>query len=123
MTFGASYLPLEQRDLAKVEEEVQKECESWANSQYKDNSAKGAALSDMSKHFLIIAFLPLHAADIRQEIKHWGDTRGFMTQCIVSIPPHSESHHIMSLFNHYSVKRIRALPGTSLTTSTLITSP
>lgn len=46
---------------------------------------KDAALRDMSNHFLVIAFIPLHAAEIRQKIKYWGDTNGFMTQCIVSI--------------------------------------
>lgn len=46
---------------------------------------KDAALKDMSAHFLVLAFLPFNAAEIRQKIKHWGDTRGFMTQCIVSI--------------------------------------
>jgi len=57
---------------------------SWANHRYKDNGAKDAALRDMSNHFLVMAFLPFHAAEIRQKIKYWGDTNGFMTQCIVS---------------------------------------
>lgn len=47
---------------------------------------KDAALRDMSNHFLVIAFIPFHAAEIRQKIKYWGDTNGFMTQCIVSTP-------------------------------------
>ena len=64
---------------------MKNECVSWANTRYRDNAAKDAALGDMSNHFLVIAFLPFHAAEIRQKIKHWGDTNGFMTQCIVSI--------------------------------------
>ena len=83
---------------------------------------KDAALRDMSNHFLVVAFLPFHAAEIRQKIKYWGDTNGFMTQCIVSTSPPFESRCIMSLLDHYSVKRIRALPGTSSTTSILTTS-
>jgi hypothetical protein len=105
-----------------VEQDVKKECVSWVNNRYKDNSAKDAALKDMSSHFLVIAFLPFHAAEVRQEIKHWGDTKGFMTQCIVSIPIYFEDRGFTSLPNHYSVKRMPALPGTSSTTSISITS-
>jgi hypothetical protein len=105
-----------------VERDVKNECVSWANNRYKDNSVKDAALKDMSTHFLIVVFLPFHAAEIRQEIKHWGDTKGFMTQCIVSISLHPESRRIMSPLNHYSVRRMRILRGTSSMTSISITS-
>jgi hypothetical protein len=101
---------------------VKKECVSWVNNRYKDNSAKDAALKDMSSHFLVIAFLPFHAAEVRQEIKHWGDTKGFMTQCIVSIPRHFDGRGFTSPTDHYSAKRMRALLETSSTTSISITS-
>ena len=64
---------------------MKNQCMSWAGSRYKDASMKNKALKDMSNHFLVVAFLPFHAAEIRQKIKHWGDTNGYMTQCIVSI--------------------------------------
>jgi hypothetical protein len=83
---------------------------------------KDAALRDMSTHFLVIAFLPFHAAEIRQKIKHWGDTKGFMTQCIVSIHLIPESSASCPLLDHHSAKRIRTLRGTSSTTSISITS-
>jgi len=105
-----------------VERDVKKECVLWADRRYNDNPAKAAVMKDLSAHFLVIAFLPFHAAEIRQKIKHWGDTNGFMTQCIVSISPDSESRCITPLPNHYSVKRIQTLRGTSSTTSILITS-
>ena len=49
---------------------------------------RDAALRDMSAHFLVIAFIPFQAAEIRQKVKHWGDTGGFVTQCIVSARRH-----------------------------------
>jgi len=101
---------------------VKNECISWASTRYRENAAKDAALRDMAAHFMVIAFLPFHAAEIRQKIKHWGDTKGFMTQCIVSISPHSESRRIVPLLNRHSVRKIRTLRGRSSTTSISITS-
>jgi len=103
-----------------VERTVKNELRLWVNEKYKDdqakvNQAKDAALRAMAPHFLIIAFLPFHAAEIRQKIKHWGDTQGFMTQCIVSVSPYHESCRIMSLLNHCSVNRIRSLALSSTT--------
>jgi hypothetical protein len=63
---------------------------SWINNKYKDDKKKDEALKDMGDHFLVIAFLPFQAAELRQKIKYWGDTRGFMTQCIVSISSRSK---------------------------------
>ena len=84
---------------------------------------RDAALKDMSTHFLVIAFLPFQAAEIRQKIKHWGDTKGYMTQCIVSALSCFQSRRIISLLDHRSVKRTRACRETNSMTSTLITSP
>lgn len=67
------------------------DCISWATNRYKDIGMKDAALKDMSSHFLVMAFLPFNAGEIRQRIKHWGDTQGYMTQCIVCILLHFRS--------------------------------
>jgi len=83
---------------------------------------KDATLRDMSAHFLVIAFLPFHAAEIRQKIKHWGDTKGFMTQCIVSKPQYPEGCYITPPLNHYSGKRMRVPLGISSMISISITS-
>jgi hypothetical protein len=74
---------------------------SWASHRYRDNAKKDAVLRDMSNHFLVMVFLPFHAAEIRQKIKYWGDTNGFMTQCIVSTSPPSESRRVMSLYLNF----------------------
>ena len=79
---------------------------------------KDAALKDMSDHFLVLVFLPFQAAEIRQKIKHWGDTKGYMTQCIVSTPLRSQSRLAVSLLDHHSVKRTRLRRDTSSMTST-----
>jgi hypothetical protein len=84
-----SLKPPYQRVLQEVEAGAKRDCDSWAGNRYKDPSMKLKALHDMSNHFLVVAFLPFHAAEIRQKIKHWGDTKGFMTQCIVSVPSYS----------------------------------
>lgn len=78
---------------------------------------KAAALKDMSTHFLVMVFLPFNAADIRQKVKHWGDTKGFMTQCIVSTLLYLQSWPTASQLGYRSVKRIRPHRETNLTTS------
>jgi len=84
---------------------VENECRSWANKQCKNKTAYEAALRDRKTHFLVIAFLPFHAAEIRQKIKHWGDAGGFMTQCIRQKDPNSPRNKFNDqYFNNLGLK-------------------
>ena len=105
----------------QVEQDAKNECMSWASQKCK-GAMKDAALRDMSTHFLVVVFLPFHAAEIRQKIKYWGDTNGFMTQCIVSALLPSETCCITSLLDCHSVKKTQALRGTNSMTNILIIS-
>src|SRR5258708_32594537 len=107
----------------QVEHDVKKECISWAGNRFKDSAMKDAALKDMSTHFLVIAFLPFQAAEIRQKIKHWGDTRGYMTQCIVSILLYFQSWYVIFLLDYHSAKRSPPRIETSSMTSISTISP
>lgn len=69
---------------------MRRECELWA-TRYNDRATRNRVVKDMADHFLVMAFLPFQAAEIRQKIKYWGGVKGIMTQCIVSVPIHSKS--------------------------------
>lgn len=71
--------------MKQVEEDVKSECISWADQRCKPGMMMEAVLRNMSNHFLVVIVLPFHAAEIRQEVKYWGNTSGLMTQCIVSV--------------------------------------
>ncbi|KAF9781277.1 Piwi domain-containing protein [Thelephora terrestris] len=100
-----------ERVLQEVEAGAKRDCDSWAGNRYKDPSMKLKALHDMSNHFLVVAFLPFHAAEIRQKIKHWGDTKGFMTQCIRQKDPSSPRNKFNDQYYNNLALKINAKVG------------
>lgn len=96
--------------LRRLEDDIKKECVAWT-SRIKDASTRDAALGDMSNHLLVIAFLPFHAAEIRQKVKHWGDTKGFMTQCIRQKDPSSPRNKFNDQYYNNVALKINAKVG------------